>query len=95
MALPKEQVVKIAELARLHLTEAEIEQMSHQLGSVLESFEQLGSIDTEGVEPMAHPIPMQNVFREDARQECLSLDAALANAPKRTGDFFAVPAVFE
>lgn len=95
MSLPKEQVAKIAELARLHLTDVEIDQMSHQLASVLEYFEQLGSIDTEGVEPMAHPIPMQNVLREDTRQECLTPDRALANAPKRTGDFFAVPAVFE
>lgn len=95
MALLREQVVKIADLARLHLTAPEIEQMCQQLSAVLDFFEQLGSIDTEGVEPMAHPLPMQNVFREDARQACLSPDQALANAPKRTGDFFAVPAILE
>lgn len=95
MEFSREQVLKVADLARLHLTDDEIEDMSRQLGSILEYFEKLGSIDTAGVEPLAHCVPLQNVFREDQKVAGLPPDESLRNAPKRIGDFFAVPAILE
>jgi aspartyl-tRNA(Asn)/glutamyl-tRNA(Gln) amidotransferase subunit C len=95
MSMSREQVVKVAELARLHLTDDEVEEMRRHLGAVLEYFEQLNAIETTDVEPMAHVLPLQNVFREDAREPCLTPDEALANAPKRIGDYFAVPPILD
>lgn len=95
MAFTREQVAKIADLGRLHLSEEEIELMSSQLSTILEFFDQLGAIDTEGVEPMAHCLPIQNVFREDEKHDGLTPDQALANAPKRSGDFFSVPPILD
>jgi aspartyl-tRNA(Asn)/glutamyl-tRNA(Gln) amidotransferase subunit C len=95
MAFTKEQVVKIADLARLHLSDAEIESMSKTLTSILDFFDQLQAIDTQGVEPMVHGVALENVFREDEKHEGLVPDQALANAPKRAGDFFAVPSILE
>jgi aspartyl-tRNA(Asn)/glutamyl-tRNA(Gln) amidotransferase subunit C len=95
MAFTREQVIKVADLARLHLTEAEIDSMSRTLTSILDFFDQLQAIDTEGVEPMAHGVALENVFRDDEKHEGLSPDQALANAPKRAGDFFAVPAILD
>lgn len=95
MAFTREQVVKIADLARLHLNEDEIAGMSQKLTTILDFFEQLSSIDTEGVEPMAHCLPLENVFRPDERHSELTPDQALANAPKRVGEFFSVPAILE
>lgn len=95
MAFTREQVVKIADLGRLHLTESEIESMSKQLTAILGFFDQLEAIDTEGIEPMAHCLPIQNVFREDEKKPGLPPDEALANAPKRVGDFFSVPPILD
>lgn len=95
MTFTREQVTKIADLARLQLTDAEIEEMAGTLTAILDYFEVLGSVDTEGVEPMAHPLPIQNVFREDECRPGLSTDEALANAPKRAGDFFSVPPILD
>lgn len=93
--LTREQVQKVATLGRLKLSEVEIEQMTAQLGSILGYIEQLNELDTTGIEPMAHPLPMQNVFREDELTDSLSVEEALANAPKKAGDFYAVPAILE
>lgn len=95
MAFSTDEVQKIAMLARLKLTEAEVEQMSHQLGAIVEYIEQLQEVDTEGVEPLAHCLPVQNVFREDIVQKSLTPDEALANAPKRADDFYSVPAILD
>ena len=95
MEFTRDQVLKIAELGRLALTDAEVAKMSRELTTILGFFEELSAIPTEGVEPMAHPLPMENVFREDVRQGELTTDEALANAPKRVGDFFAVPAILD
>ena len=95
MAFSREQVEKVASLARLKLTDEEAEQMGRQLGAILEYFEQLDEVDTTSVEPLAHPLSIQNVFRSDEVTESLPVDEALANAPKRTGDFYAVPAILD
>ncbi len=95
MALDLEQVRWVSHLARLDLNEADLAVLSKKLGAVLEYVDQLQQVNTDGVEPMAHPLPVSNVFREDEPGQSLSVDEALANAPARHGDFFAVPAVFE
>ncbi len=85
----------VARLARLELSEAERATLTAQLGAVLDYVEQLRAVDTTGVEPLAHPLPVHNVFRADEPAPSLSPDEALANAPARRGPFFAVPAVLD
>lgn len=88
-------VRKVAKLARLELSDADLGVMAKQLSAILDYFDQLKQIDTDGVEPLAHPLPVQNVFRADEPGRSLPVDEALANAPARAGDFFAVPAVLD
>lgn len=95
MALTVEEVRWVAHLARLELTSAELTMMAGQLTSIIDYFNQLQQVDTENVEPLAHPLPIQNVFREDEAASSLPVDAALANPPDRRGDFYGVPAVLE
>ena len=66
-----------------------------ELGAILDYVDQLQKIDTQGVEPLAHPLPIHNVFRDDEPGPSLGVDEALANAPDRQGDFYGVPAVLE
>jgi aspartyl-tRNA(Asn)/glutamyl-tRNA(Gln) amidotransferase subunit C len=95
MALNIEDVRWVAHLARLELSEEELATMTRQLGAVLEYVAQLQEVATEGVEPLAHPLPISNVFREDEALPSLTVDAALANAPDRRGNFYGVPAVLD
>lgn len=90
-----EQVRKVARLARLELSEADLSTMAEQLTAILHYVDQLAELNTEGVEPLAHPLPVQNVFRSDDLSPSLPVDEALRNAPQRIGDFFGVPAVFD
>lgn len=91
----RDQVDKIARLARLELSDEEAALMGKQLGSILDYIAELSQVDTTGVEPLAHCLPMQNVFREDRVEPGLGTEGALANAPKRVGDFFSVPTILE
>jgi aspartyl-tRNA(Asn)/glutamyl-tRNA(Gln) amidotransferase subunit C len=95
MSLTIDQVRWVAHLARLELTDAELETMTRQLSSIVDYVNQLQQVDTEGVEPLAHALEVHNVFRADDLEPSLPVDAALANAPDRRGDFYAVPAVLE
>lgn len=95
MSLTVEQVKKVAALARLELPDADLAKMADQLNAILGYVDQLAGVNTDGVEPMAHPLPVQNVFREDVPVPSLPVDAALQNAPTRLADFFGVPAVFD
>ena len=95
MALTIDEVRWVAHLARLELSDAELETMTRQLSSIVDYVNQLQQVDTEGVEPLAHALEVHNVFRADERAPSLPVDAALANAPDRRGDFYAVPAVLE
>lgn len=95
MAIRLDEVRSVAHLARLELTEAEIEAMSRQLGAVVEYVHQLRAVKTDGVEPMAHALELRNVFRPDEPAPSLPADEALANAPDRRGDFYGVPAVLD
>ena len=93
MRLSREEVLHIALLARLGLTEAEVNRFSEQLSNLLESFEILQQVDTTGIPPTAQSIVLQNVVRSDEAQASLSQDQVLANAPRKDGDFFRVRAV--
>jgi aspartyl-tRNA(Asn)/glutamyl-tRNA(Gln) amidotransferase subunit C len=95
MSLSLDQVRWVAQLARLQLSDAELESMTRQLSAIVEYVNQLQQVNTEGVEPLSHALPIQNVFREDELKPSLPVDAALANAPDRRGGFYGVPAVFE
>jgi aspartyl-tRNA(Asn)/glutamyl-tRNA(Gln) amidotransferase subunit C len=95
MSLTLDQIRWVAHLARLDLSEAEIEAMTRELSAVLEYVDQLQKINTENVEPLAHPLPIHNVFREDKPAPSLAVDTALQNAPDRRGAFYRVPAVLE
>ena len=95
MALSLAEVKKVAALARLELPEADLARMAEQLNAILQYVDQLSAVNTDGIEPMAHPLPIQNVFRDDEPIPSLPVDAALQNAPNRLADFFGVPAVFD
>lgn len=93
--IDRQQVRKVAKLARLDLTEAEIEEFTDQLGAILEYVEKMNELDTAAVEPLAHCLPIHNVFRADEIRESLGAEQTLANAPQRDGPFFKVPKILE
>ena len=93
--IDRQQVRKAAKLARLDLTEAEIEEFTGQLGAILEYVEKMNELDTAAVEPLAHCLPIHNVFRTDEVRESLGTEQTLANAPQRDGPFFKVPKILE
>ena len=95
MSLSIHEVQKVAKLARLELSSADIAKMAEQLNNILSYIDLLAEVDTEGVEPLAHPLPVQNVFRDDVPVASLPVSEALKNAPNRVGDYFGVPAVFD
>jgi aspartyl-tRNA(Asn)/glutamyl-tRNA(Gln) amidotransferase subunit C len=91
--LTREDVEKVSLLARLKLNDDELTLMTAQLGQIVGYVEQLGELDTDEVEPMAHAVEVTNVFRPDELRESLTREAALANAPKADGECYLVPAV--
>jgi aspartyl-tRNA(Asn)/glutamyl-tRNA(Gln) amidotransferase subunit C len=93
MSLSRAEVEKVAELARLSLSAAELDRMTGQLGEILGYVGLLSELDTENVEPMAHSLDLSNVWREDVVQPSLARAAALANAPQSDGECYLVPAV--
>ena len=95
MKLSREEVLRIARLARLGLTDAEIDKMREQLSDLLENFEILQQVDTADVPPTAQSIALQSVMRDDEVAPSLPPDDILANAPRREKDYFRVRAVLE
>jgi aspartyl-tRNA(Asn)/glutamyl-tRNA(Gln) amidotransferase subunit C len=93
MALSRADVEKVALLARLQLTEAELTTMTSQLADVVAYVDQLAEVDTDGIEPMAHAVELANVFAEDAVEPSLPREQALANAPRHNDRGYLVPAV--
>ena len=91
--LTEAQVRHVAKLSRLKLDEEQVRRYTEQLGAVLGYFEKLKELDVEGVEPMAHGTELHNKFREDVVTEALTVEQALANAPRADGQFFVVPKV--
>lgn len=88
-------VLRIAQLARLRLSPAEVDLFSEQLGRILEYVRQLDTVSTDGVAPLETPLPMNAPLRPDEPQPPLDLNLAMSNAPQREGPFFRVPAIFE
>ena len=95
MKLSKEEVLHIARLARMALTEEEITRLSGQLSNLLEHFQVLQEVNTDNVEPMAQSVELRNVLREDKVMLSLPPEDVLANAPRREGEYFRVRAVLE
>lgn len=88
-------VRKVADLARLSLSEDELLTAGRQLTAVLEYARLLEEVDTQDTTPMTHPVPTENVFREDTLSASLPRELALANAPRTDGQFFLVPRILE
>jgi aspartyl-tRNA(Asn)/glutamyl-tRNA(Gln) amidotransferase subunit C len=91
MAITREQVLHVARLARLELSEEEVERLGAQLSAILDAVSKVSELDLTDVEPMSHPLPLVNVWADDEPRPSLPLEDALANAPERDGDFFRVP----
>ncbi len=88
-------VEHVARLARLELNLGEKELFAGQMDAILGYVEKLNGVNTEGIVPTSHAVPMENAFREDITKSSIGLEKALANAPDRSGSFFAVPKVIE
>jgi aspartyl-tRNA(Asn)/glutamyl-tRNA(Gln) amidotransferase subunit C len=95
VSISRDDVVHVAHLARLHLTEDEIDRMQAQLTNILAAVETLGDVDTSDVSPTASVIQLENVMRDDVAVPPLEREAALANAPLRDDPFLRVPTVLE
>lgn len=95
MKLSHEEVQHIARLARLGLSEVEVEKFSIQLSDILGNFEILKQVDTDKVQPATHSVPLQDVFREDRIAESLPQSKILSNAPSQEEDCFKVQAILE
>jgi len=95
MKLSREEVLHIAALAKVGVTDADVEQIREQISNILENFEVLQKLDTSGVAPTAQSINLQNVIMRDEIRPSMSPEEVLANAPQREGDFFKVKIVLE
>lgn len=93
--ISREDVERVARLARLQLTDDEKGLMRTQLSAILTYIDKLRALDTEHVEPTSHAVPIVNVMREDELRPCLDREDALANAPDRAREFFRVPRIIE
>jgi aspartyl-tRNA(Asn)/glutamyl-tRNA(Gln) amidotransferase subunit C len=93
--ISREDVLHVANLARLHLTDDEVDRMLTQLSNILSAVETLRDVDTSHVGPTASVIQLENVMREDVVRPGLTREAALANAPLRDDPFLRVPTVLE
>jgi aspartyl-tRNA(Asn)/glutamyl-tRNA(Gln) amidotransferase subunit C len=93
MPISRAEVEKVSLLARLLLSDEELDRMTTQMGDILGYFDLLSEVDTEQVQPMAHAQEVANVFRDDAVRPSLERESALANAPHRDEECYLVPAV--
>lgn len=91
--ISKDEVAHVARLARLSLTDAELEEFTGQLGAVLEHARDVESLDTAGVAATAHPLPVRNVFRDDEPEPSLNREEVLSQAPAVEDDKFRVPRI--
>jgi aspartyl-tRNA(Asn)/glutamyl-tRNA(Gln) amidotransferase subunit C len=93
MKITKDEVLYVADLARLNLDAAAIEKFAGQIGEILEYVDKLNEVNTDGVKPTSHAISLTNAFREDEPSEHLDREKALANAPQKEDGNFIVPKV--
>lgn len=89
--IDREQVLHIARLSRLRLTDAEVDRMSSELSGILDHVETMGELDLDGVEPTSHVVALENVTRPDDPAPSLDRERALEGAPDAAGDSFRVP----
>ena len=95
MKISLQEVEHVAHLARLELSGAEKERMRRELDGILSYIDKLRALDTTGVEPTSHAVPLTNVLRDDVEKPSLPRDEMLANAPDRHGELFRVPRIIE
>jgi aspartyl-tRNA(Asn)/glutamyl-tRNA(Gln) amidotransferase subunit C len=91
VAITRDEVLHVARLARLELTEEEVERFTAQLSAILEAVVKVSELDLSGVEPTAHPLDVVNVWAEDEPRPSIPVEEALANAPDSEDGFFKVP----
>ncbi len=91
MAITREEVLHVARLARLELSEDEIERFQGQLSAILDAVSKVSELDLTDVPATSHPLDLVNVWADDEPRPCLPLDEALANAPDRDEDYFRTP----
>jgi aspartyl-tRNA(Asn)/glutamyl-tRNA(Gln) amidotransferase subunit C len=91
MAIAREEVLHVAKLARLELTDDEVDRLTGQLSAILEAVSKVSELDLSDVPPTSHPLELVNRWDEDEPRPSLSLDEVFANAPAREGDLFKVP----
>ncbi len=91
MAITRDEVLHVARLARLALTEEEVDRLGAQLAVILEAVGKVSELDLAGIEPTSHPLDVVNVLRADDPRPSLPVEEALGIAPERDGDFFRVP----
>ncbi len=91
MAITREEVLHVAKLARLELTDEEVERLTRELGAILEAVSKVSELDLSDFAPTSHPLAVVNAWDEDEPRPSLSLDEAFGNAPAREGDLFKVP----
>jgi len=89
--IDREQVLHVARLARLELSEAELERMSAELSGILEHLDRISALDLDGVEPTSHVVALENVLRADVAWESLPRERALEQAPDTDDGAFRVP----
>ncbi len=95
MAIDKKTVKYVAHLARIRLSDEELDLLSSQLEDIVNFIDKLKELEVSGVKPTSHILPISNVFREDKPARSLSPEEALINAPKKKENFFVVPKVIE
>ncbi len=93
MKISKDEIIHVANLARLEMSAGEVEEMAVQLDSILSYVDKLNELDTSGVKPASHAIDVCNAFREDEVKESLGQEQSLANGPSHNGEAFVVPMV--
>jgi aspartyl-tRNA(Asn)/glutamyl-tRNA(Gln) amidotransferase subunit C len=95
MKITRKDVEQVARLARLELTPEEADTFTVQMDAILAYVDKLNELDTTGIFPTSHAVPMENAFRDDVARPGIGVEAALANAPDRSGSFYRVPKVIE
>ncbi len=95
MQITVKDVEHVARLARLELNAQDAETFAGQMDAILAYVEKLNELDTQGIVPTSHAVPMENSFRDDVARPGIGVEAALANAPDRSGSFYRVPQVIE
>jgi aspartyl-tRNA(Asn)/glutamyl-tRNA(Gln) amidotransferase subunit C len=93
--ISREEVEELALLARLRLSDDEAERLRAELSAILDYVKQLADVDTQGVEPMTHAVPLDCPLRPDVVAPSLAVDEVMAGAPGATDDFFVVPRIIE